>query len=422
MAEKDKGGQEATLAIIMFAGLIIGFFVIIWLIFHTQITQGILLLRQGEMALATHWIDEDNARLNHPATEEYGYMVRRHQGKLADPRSFTAWQEYIPNANPVIFKFKDFAPLSELALTPYKYIVSGIFLLFILHQFFIGVGSKGKRRFDRDGIIAEQAKNFPHITPFVEFNPNDMPQRAPGDPVPVELPSFSEPLGPEEWVAYHQVPMPDGKLDKDMARRGFEQQLGSRWKGPKQLKLHEQILLAGFILKAARKRNEADALLGRLACCWSYKKGLNVGQDPALKRDAYKVLRNKEMCTPTLNIMKQHAYTNPALMRALDFARSEGGILAPAQFVWMRGYDRTLWYVLNNVGKQAFHIEALGAMAHYVHEKRTNRPIPVPKVDEAVNSLNALLESDHARPIPELDYGKSSENKKRGGVLRPAGT
>ena len=64
------------------------------------------------------------------------------------------------------------------------------------------------------------------------------------------------------------------------------------------------------------------------------------------------------------------------MVRALWYARSEGGVLAPAQFLWLRGHDRALWYPLNNLGRKSFHIEAMGAMCQYKAEKRVSRPIP----------------------------------------------
>jgi len=70
-----------------------------------------------------------------------------------------------------------------------------------------------------------------------------------------------------------------------------------------------------------------------------------------------------------------------------------------------------LWYPLNNLGRQSHHAEALGAMAHYRVEKMTQRPVPVPKLEEAVEVLAGYMASRNARPVPALDY---SASKKRG--------
>lgn len=420
MADSNTGDEE-TLAIMLFMVVVAGAIVLLWIAFHAQISQGIIYLRQGEMYIASHWV-EDDYRLNLKATPEMGDLVKRHGRQLKDPRVFEAWREYLPNARGQTFKFKDFKHVTELALTPYKYVIVGIFALFALYTFLRGPTSWFKKKFTVDTLIGEQANNFPHITPFINFDPSKMDARAPGDPVPEDLPVFAEALGPEEWIAFNKIPLPDGKLDRDMAKKAFEKQLGNRWKGPRALKPYQQIILAAFCLKAARKRNEADALLGRLARCWSHKDGLQLSKDPNLKSFAVKILKNKKMAESVIKVMKQHAYETTALIRALDFARSEGGVLAPAQFLWLRGYDRNLWYALNNLGKNSYHTEALAAMAHYKSEKRTMRPIPVPKIDEAVNVLIEHLESDRARPIPELLYSKKKEGKKIAGIMKPLGS
>lgn len=420
MAEQ-KNGEEMVMALSLGGIVVIGILVIVWVIFHTQISQLIVWTRQGQMAVASHWV-EDNYHLNAQPTKDMADLVQRHGGKIKDPRFFEEWQRYLPNAQASRFKFKDFSYVSALALEPYKYIVAAIFILFAAINYQWGRRGLFRRKLGREELIKDQSKEFPHVKPFIRFNPAEANSRVPGDPVPSELPIFAEALAPEEWIAYNRIPLPDDNLDKDMARRAFEKQLGQRFRGPKRLKDYEQVLLASFCMKASRKREEADELLGRLAACWSHDKGLNLSLDKSVMRDTLKVLRSKALSESTFKVMRQHAFTTTALMRGLDYARSEGGILAPALFLWLRGHDRSLWYALNNLGKQAFHTEALGAVAHYKHEKRSARPIPIPKVDDAVQSLIDLLNSDNARPVPELDFSGQKNAKKRGGVLKPMGS
>jgi intracellular multiplication protein IcmP len=274
-----------------------------------------------------------------------------------------------------------------------------------------GPGTQFRRTLGLEGLIRVQSKIFPTTVPFVEFNPSTQPPRPPGSPVPAELPLFAEALGPEEWLAYNNVHVPDGQIDKEDASRAFIKQLGAPWRGAKSLDPYKQILLAAFCLKAARKRIEAEDLLGRLTRCWSFKHGLKLSKDSGLISDARKVLRNQALSGKTLSQVNRHAYETTALLRALQFAREEGGVLASSQFLWLRAHDRKLWYPLNNMGRQSFHMEALGAMSHFKAEKLTRRPIPVPKVDHAVQTIQSYMGSMKARPIPQLDYSKS---KKRG--------
>ncbi len=275
-----------------------------------------------------------------------------------------------------------------------------------------------------DGIIAAQTPNFPAIHPFVKFNPSTMPPRPPGAPVPAELPMFSEALGPEEWVAYNQIPVPDGQLDEKAAYIAFAKQLGPRWQGPMRLPPYKQILLAACCLKAARKRVDSDTMLGRLASCWSHDKKLQLSKDKTLLKEARAILKNRELAGSVLSKCNQHSFHTTALLRALQTAREEGGVMAPAQFVWLRAHDRNLWYPLNNLGRQAYHMEALGAMSHFKAEKLTQRPIPKPKVDDAIGSISEYMNSARARPIPQLDYTNSKKRgvkKPKAGVKKPKG-
>lgn len=300
---------------------------------------------------------------------------------------------------------------NALAMQPLRLIFVGLLGLAALWCIFRGPYTQYRTRLGLEGLIKRQSKNFPVIAPFVSFNPAAQPPRPPGSPVPAELPLFAEALGPEEWLAYYGIPIPDGKVDKDAAARAFMRQLGGRWKGPQALAPHRQILLAAFCLKAARKRGESDEMLGRLAQCWNFKGGLKLSRDKKLLKEAQAVLRNKDLSGKTLALCNRHAFITTAMLRALATAREQGGVLAPAQFVWLRAHDRMLWYPLNNLGRQSYHMEAMGAMAHFKAERMTQRPIPVPKVKDAVDTISDYMSSSRARPVPQLDY---SGSKKRG--------
>lgn len=301
--------------------------------------------------------------------------------------------------------------MTAVALTPYKWLFMFVIGAIGFWTYTRGPGTQYVEVFNLDTFIRFQAKIFPIISPFVKFNPSNQPPRAPGSPVPAELPLFAEALGPEEWLAYNQIPVPDGVIDQKAAHKAFARQLGPRWKGAKKLEPYKQVFLASCCLKATRKRTEADEMLGRLANCWKHDSGLNLDQDKTLLRDARRILRNKDMAYKTLKNCNQHAWETTALLRALLTAREEGGVMAPAQFVWIRGHNRPLWYPLNNLGRNSNHMEAIGAMAHFRAEKRAERPVPKPKVQDAVESIVEYMDSMDARPIPTLDYSTSSNKR-----------
>jgi intracellular multiplication protein IcmP len=272
-----------------------------------------------------------------------------------------------------------------------------------------GPNTHNRNNFSIESLINRQSVNFPVIMPFTRFDPSTQPPRPPGSPVPAELPAFAEALGPEEWLAYNEIPVPDGKIDEKAALGQFRKQLIGRWKGPKALLPHQQILLAAFCLKASRKRGECNDMLARVAVCWSFKGGMNLKKDKKLLKEAQKILANEKLSGKVLANCNRHAFVATAMLRGLQTAREEGGVLAPAEFVWLRAHDRTLWYPLNNLGRQSFHMEAIGAMSHFRAEKITQRPIPVAKLEDALQTITDYMKSSRARPIPPLDYSNSKK-------------
>ncbi len=309
--------------------------------------------------------------------------------------------------------------MSAIALKAYKWVVVGVIGLIALWGYTKGPTSHFTTVHSLDSFIKFQASSFPVIFPFIKFNPANQPPRPPGADVPAELPPFAEALGPEEWIAYNQIKIVDKDMDKNSVYKAFARQLGPRWKGYKKLAPYKQVLLAAFCLKASRKREESDDMTGRLARCWSHDGGLNLSAEKGLLRDARRVLANKDLSHKVLKKCNQHAWQTTALLRALATAREEGGVMAPAQFVWLRAHDRTLWYPLNNLGRQSNHAEAIGATAHYKQEKRAQRPIPKPKVQDAVTSIVDYINGGTARPIPSLDYSKSTNKR---GIKKIKGT
>jgi len=367
-----------------------------WYYFDDEIRNVVRWIRYTEMWILQWFIDNERV-----VTYDYNNKPIYWKDGFRDTTRFDQGE----------LTYSHLAYFSLLTMQQMKMFFVGIFAAASMWCMFLGPGTQFRKKYDLEGIIERQSQNFKIIRPFVRFNPQKQPPRPPGAPVPAELPMFAEALGPEEWLAYNVIPAPDGKVDENAAATAFRKQLGGRWKGPNELEPYKQILLAVFCLKASRKRKDADEMIGRLALCWSGVSGFRLGKDGKLLRDARRILKDKNLAGKILSQCNRHAFETTALLRALAFAREEGGVLAPATFVWLRAHDRVLWYPLNNLGRQSFHPEAMGAMSHYKAERLTQRPIPVPKVEDAVKTIKEYMGSIRARPIPQLDY---KDSKKRG--------
>jgi intracellular multiplication protein IcmP len=290
---------------------------------------------------------------------------------------------------------------SYIALVPLKYIFAGIMAAVSLFLGLFGPGTRYRRKMGLEGLMREQAKSFPIIQPFLKFNPTKLPFRAPGQPVPIRLPLFSEALSPEEWLAHHEVGYAGGQFDENSRNRAYRAlalQLGRRWQGPQKLPLYAQGLYAAFALKHVRKRKESYELINNLALSWSAEKGFH--PSAKLKGQIRSIIKNPKVGGALQKYADQHAYETTALLRCLMRAREEGGVLAPAEFLWLRGMDRTLWYPLNNLGRKSYCAEAAGALVHYTNELIAGQKIPTPRFDEVIRGLEEFMKSGSARAIP----------------------
>jgi intracellular multiplication protein IcmP len=391
VSDKQTSGYDNTLSWI---GLAIIFALLLWLLWYHQgqnIRNGVRWVRYAEMSVSQVFLGSD-------------YVVHVNGepiAKLSEIKDLAKTTE----TSELNTRIMNIVALG--AIYPLRYIFTFIIILMAFWALFRGPKALYRSKLDLNHLIKRQANNFPAISPFVKFNPTNQPPRPPGAPVPAELPLFAEALGPEEWIAYYDIPVPNGEIDEVAAARAFTKQLGTPWRGTMHLAPYRQVLLAAFCLKSVRKRGDADEMLGALSKSWTFENGLKL--DSSLVSQARKILRNRDISGKILSKCNQHAYENTVMVRALATAREEGGVLAPAQFLWLRAYDRLLWYPLNNLGRQSHHMEAIGAICHYKAEKMAQRPIPRPKMEDAVKVISEYMASSNARPIPALDYSKSKK-------------
>lgn len=390
MAESKDTGTTFAVGVALLMVVLVFLFYAFWSYYKYEIMDGVRTLRWYQLQALDLVTPDDKivmmGRNGQPVTfDEFETMLRAVPKRQLSPH------------------FVGVA--SEIVMRPLVPFISLMMVVMGLWVMFRGPYTHFRKRYDIHGLIRAQSRAFPIISPLVDFDPSKQPVRPPGAPVPADLPPFAEALAPEEWIAYNSIPtLTNREIDQAAASAAFAKQVGVPWRGWMHMAPYRQILLAAFSLRAARKRAESDKMLGDLAMCW--RMGV-MKINAKLLRQAKSVLNNRELSGLTISRCNQHAFETTALMRALITAREEGGVLAPAQFIWLRAYDRALWYPLNNVGRNAFHMEALGAMGHYKAEKLAQRPIVRPKVEGAVESIVEYMKSYKARPIPQLDYSRS---------------
>ncbi len=137
--------------------------------------------------------------------------------------------------------------------------------------------------------------------------------------------------------------------------------------------------------------------------CRRVKAGSGAGPEEPLAFDlqtvalADRVLTTVEVAAWAVDVMEKHHFTTPGLMSVLNQARLRSGVLAPAQFAFLKLVDRRLWYALHALGFESdaliahphpsMRVEAIGAGAHWAAERAVGVPIPTPEFDEAIAAI-----------------------------------
>lgn len=71
-----------------------------------------------------------------------------------------------------------------------------------------------------------------------------------------------------------------------------------------------------------------------------------------------------------LDILKQHAYTSTIIYAMVLKARGVG-VYQPSNFRWIKLYDRSLYALIQNVGRPSVFAEGMGPVSHYYSELKT---------------------------------------------------
>lgn len=173
------------------------------------------------------------------------------------------------------------------------------------------------------------------------------------------------------------VPITAG-IRRGEAKSVFTIQLGAAWEGFEVLPMHYLALSAVFAARINQDRDGAVKLLD------------TINESTATGKISFmgaKTLMKKHIDSPIVQqCASMHAYNITMIASLLEKGRDDG-VLASCDFLWLKTYDRRLWYMLNSIGRQTPFSEVGGAFAHWKAEKAMGRRSVVPMVDEAVKAL-----------------------------------
>ena len=151
------------------------------------------------------------------------------------------------------------------------------------------------------------------------------------------------------------------------------------------LPIYIKALIIIFVARAQRDRAVASKLLKQIAASAASGKLDFSGVEETLRKYKHsKVVKWLE---------GRHAYVYSLMATMLEIARVDG-VLATAEFLWLKPVDRRLWYVLNSVGRQTSVVEVSGPFSHWLAEKKMGRALKTPMVKSAVDALeNTMLDT-----------------------------
>ena len=397
-----RGGGDETPLVALGAVLLVawlGFFA--WIKAHAEISAAALTLLRGQLWVTGLWT--------------HHYVHLRHLMAAADPATVKIGQ-LVASFRVVggAFRYPAAALLAALGLT----------------CLFRAPGEQYTTRLDLEGLIRVQARMFPSLRAFVNRRFGLVAPRLEGGPRPAD-PALR--LG--EWIAVHAMTK-EGGYAPERARAALIAQLGARWRGVRHAKSAERAMFAVFALHAAREREAATELLGRLSGSLALPEEAQEGRpekqrqgadtrhtaepgegtgaipdDPAgpdaplaFSEEALSavdaVLGRSHITMPAGVVAGQHAFTTTALMGLLMHARRRAGVLAPGQFNFLKLVDRPLWYALHGLGfpfededgsMPNPRVECLGPRAHWDAERAAGGPLAAPRVEAAEAVIAACV-------------------------------
>jgi intracellular multiplication protein IcmP len=358
-----------SLAIIV-CGLVFGGY-LLWQFEHAEISAGVMQVQHWQMTLIHQFTDR--------------YDIADREVLAADPAQ-VGLAQLIGLCRDVglFFRFPAALLIGSLGVFCLVWAPSGRF----------------RRNLDLDGLMREHARSFRTIAPFVGRSLKLVGVRS-GEPRPAD-PTLSVAEWVERWAADGE-----GRFDEIRCRSALARQLGPVWQGVGSGAPAVRVMFVVFALHLAQRREEAVELLGGLAESFGASGAEREGPEKPLSFAAPVVchidhlLRDVLLVRPAAEIAARHAYTVPALMTVLTEARARAGVLAPAQFNFLKLVDRRLWYALHALGfplegpgQQPLpnaRVEALGARDHWEIERIAGVPIFRPMVDRAVAAIRGAI-------------------------------
>lgn len=259
-----------------------------------------------------------------------------------------------------------------------RYPVILILAVFAYYLKFKHPGNQFRRTFTMKRLCSTEVEMWPFITPIMDENLVK---------IPLDQGPWAMAKQPLDFCKENKILRTgqdkDGRMTWEVnaneAEGIFSQQLGPMWNGLERQPIYIQALVIIFVSKLQRDNKTSCRFIRQIAA--SANKGGRLDMT-GIKELVPQFAKSKPICW----LESRHAYRTTLLASLLEMARSEG-VLATAEFLWLKPVDRCLWYMLNSVGRQTAPVEVAGAFAHWKTELKVHRSLRTPAVTSAAKAL-----------------------------------
>lgn len=369
MPPGEQKGQNQSLDFYL---VILFFFAVIFALWHFQHKYIVLLvykLRYYE-GTAALWVMEVSQKI----VELFGF-------KIPDVTELKELLDYMQDIDPATVKWDEFSQTSITFGGFFVYPAIALASLLAIYMGFFHAVARFLTTFTM-GLLSESQKTvWNQYTPILGQNLVD---------TDIHKGPWAMSLRPLDFAEKNNIVFPertsDGKqiarLKKGEAHMVFSMQMGPLWKGLDTLPPYALALFAAFCAKAENDDTGARKLLNQISRS-SHAGKLDFGGTREL---LVKHVKSKKVG----RAVGPHAYLLTVMAEMLELARTDG-VLATADFLWLKLVDRRLWFMLSSVGRQTPFAEVAGPFCHWKIEKRLRRKLKTPMVSEAVVALDAAL-------------------------------
>ncbi len=262
-----------------------------------------------------------------------------------------------------------------------------------------------RRKWDMFTLPKQEVALWPCITPVLDANLLKQPQ---------DKGRWAWGATPKDWLTekglwehYEEEEVdkfnPKRKLkikkrrpNREKVEEALIAQLGPRFTSFDVLPQYMKALLGAFMAKACGEGKVCQKILNKMSMS-SVLVGVATNDleekldltafDMALGLSRFEKYKNSDLVK---EVLARHYYLSTVMVALLVKARMSG-VLASAEFLWLKPVQRTLFYMFNTLGRRVCWVTAAGIFGHYYAELRRERGLRRPYIVKAYEGITEYL-------------------------------